>query len=345
MNLDVPRVVLVALVLAVVGGFVLGGSTSGVAFDSFNPEWEGTSDLRTTAENTGSEPVIVRNTTRYDEYGEGDVAFVLAPTREYDEADADRVRAFVERGGTLIVADRDGPYGHALLDAVGAEARPEGPILRDERHYHTGPALPVASNVSNHSLVDGVESVTLNYGTAVEPNGATVLVTSSAFAYLDLDGSGDVSENETVASYPVATVEPVADGQVVVVGDPSVFINVMQDDVGNQRFVEALVSQAGTQHTLVDTTHTASPPPLVSALLTVRESLFLQLGLAIGALSAVGLSRRALNRRVDADDRPSVDDETLADGLAGLNPTLAPDSVRRLTKGIITRRVEGDDDE
>ena len=279
---DWPRIFLVALVVIVGAAFIIGGATSGVAFDAFNPEWDGTNSLQATAEDAGSEPVIVRNTTRYTQYGANTTAFVLAPDEPYTEADAARVQAFVERGGTLVIADRDGPHGPDLLTAIGADAQPIGPLLRDERHYHRSPALPVATEVTEHHFTDGVESVTLNYGTALAPGDATVLVASSPYSYLDRDGSGTLSENETLTSYPVATVESVGDGEVVTVSDPSVFINVMQEQDGNRAFSRALV--LGTNHTLIDISRVGSPPPLVALVLTIRDSLLLQIGLGIGGL-------------------------------------------------------------
>lgn len=286
-DLDLPRVALAGFALAVCTALAVGGATSGVAFDAFNPDWDGTSDLRATAEGTGSDPVIVRNATRYDEYGANATAFVLAPEEPYTDEDVDRIRAFLERGGTLVVADRDGPHGHALLAELGVAARPVGPLLRDERHYYRDPALPVATEVGNHTFVDGVDAITINYGTAVEPNGTTVLASSSEYAYLDRDGSETLSDNETLASYPVATVEPVGNGSVVTVGDPSIFINVMQERGGNRAFIAALV--AGTDHTVVDISRAGSPPPLIGLLLTVRESVPLQAGIGLGGLALLRL--------------------------------------------------------
>lgn len=282
-DLDVPRLALVGFVLVVSGALVVGGATSSVAFDAFNPDWDGTSDLQAAVEEADSEPVIVRNTTRYDEYGANATAFVLAPNEEYTADDAARIRAFLERGGTLVVADRDGPHGHALLAALGASARPAGPVLRDERHYYRDPALPIATEVDNHTLVEGVASLTLNYGTAIEPNGTEPLVSTSEYAYLDRDGSGTLSDNETLASYPVATVEPVGDGAVVTVGDPSLFINVMTERSDNRAFITALVAE--TDHALIDISRTGSPPPLVAVLLSVRESLLLQIAIGLGGLA------------------------------------------------------------
>lgn len=342
MNVDPPRAALFALVAAVVVAILIAAATSGAAFGLFNPQWEGTSDLRTAAEETGSEPVVVRNTTQYQEYGDGDIAFVLAPTDDYGSEEATNVRGFLDRGGTLVIADRDGPHTPDLLESIGADARPDGAVLRDDRNHHRSPALPIAEPVSNHSYVAGVGSVTLNYGTSVEPNGATPLVATSEFAYHDRDGSGSVSDNETMASFPVVTVESVGDGDVVVVGDPSVFINVMQDDLGNRAFVEALVSE--TNHTVVDVSHGAAPPPLMAALLTVRDSPAIQVGLGLGALAAVGIGSRLMGRRQEATV-PVANEETLAAGLRRIHTDLDRERFDRVTKGVISNRTQGDDDE
>ncbi|QLD87045.1 DUF4350 domain-containing protein [Natronomonas halophila] len=345
MKTDAPQAALAALVLAVVVVLLVGGATSGVAFGSFNPQWDGTSDLRTTAEQTGSEPTVMQNTTEYVAYGSDDIAFVLAPSREYDRTHTNRIRGFLERGGTLVVADRDGPHGSTLLNRVGADARPNGngTVLRDERNYHRSPALPVATPVENASIIAGVESVTLNHGTAVEPNGATPVVTTSEFAYLDSDGNESLSENESLASYPVVTTESVGDGRVIVVGDPSIFINVMQDDLGNRAFVEALVDD--TNHTIVDVSHGSSPPPLVAALLAIRDSVLLQIGLGLGGLAIVGLIGRIVGRREPAENAAEADPHALSEGLNRLYEDVDRDRLERVTKGIIRTRVEPDDDE
>jgi hypothetical protein len=293
-DLDIPRAALVAFVLVVGLAFVAGGVTSSASFNAFNPAWDGTSDFRTIAEEAGSEPVIARDTTRYSEHGANTTAVILSPDRNYTETDVARIRTFLQRGGTLVVADRDGPHGHTLLEDLGAAARPVGPILRDERNYYRSPALPVAEAIGNHSLVDGVETLTLNYGTAVDPNGATVLVSTSGYTYLDRNGDGSLSEDETVASYPVATAEPVGNGTVVTVGDPSVFINVMQDREGNRAFSRALVN--GTAYTLVDISRTTSPPPLVALLLTIRESTVLQLALGLGGFVVLRVGSGQMRR-------------------------------------------------
>lgn len=344
LEIDVPQLVLAALTIALLGAFLMAGVTSGASFNSFNSDWDGTSELRSTAEAEGADPVIARNVSRYDEYGERDIAFVLSPDRNYSEAEALRIGGFVDRGGTLVVATRDSQAGDTLLDAVGAEARPYGTLLRDERRYHRSPALPIADNVSDHPLVAGVESVTLNHGTAIEANNATVLVASSSTAYLDLDGNGSVSPNETLAAYPVVSVESIGSGQVIVVSDPSIFINVMQKQTSNDRFTAALIN--GSDNAIVDVSHSSSPPPLVAAMLAVRDSVSLQLGVGFAVLTAIGLASTVVGRRSREEEaQTEMDVDDLVTGLQQHYSDIDAETVQRVTKGVLSDRYESTDDD
>jgi hypothetical protein len=168
-------VVFVVLLLAVLGGVVVGGATSTAAFGMYTPTWEGTGELRTIAEESNGEPIVATNTSVYEVHGNGTVAVILAPTEEYDESDTERIAAFLNRGGTLLVADRDGT-GNELLSALGVSSQFDGTPVRDERHYYRGPALVEATDVSEHRLTEGVDSITLNHGTVLESSDVTVLV-------------------------------------------------------------------------------------------------------------------------------------------------------------------------
>ena len=243
-----------------------------------------------------ADSVLIRDQSTYEGFGDGDVAFVIAPAYTSGN-DTAYVREFVERGGTLIVAYRESPRGDALLSEVGANARPDGALLRDEVNYHRSPRLPVATETGDNDLVANLSAVILNHGTVVDPNGATVLVESSPYSYLDRDGSGTPGDGQ-IDSFPVATVESVGDGQVIVVGDPSIFINAMQEQDENAAFTRALADGAladgapadGTDHVIVDASGDTSVPPLIVLLLTVRQSPLLQVGLGLGALVVVGVA-------------------------------------------------------
>ncbi|WP_435196335.1 DUF4350 domain-containing protein [Natronomonas sp. EA1] len=298
MRIEYPRVLLGALVCAVLVGVVVAGFTSGTAFGAYNPAWDGASELRAVAESEGAEPQILLNTSAYALTGDDTVALVLSPETGYNESERARIRGFVRRGGTLVVAEDFGPHGSALLRSVGATARVNGTLLRDERTHYRAPELPLAEPVDepmNRSLVEpyteGVDELTLNYGTAVEPGNATVVARASGFAYLDANANGQPDDAEPLRAYPVVTAESVGEGRVIVVSDPSLFINAMLDREGNRAFAGNVLA---ADRVLLDYSHAGSQPPFAALLLRVRANALLQAGvvaLLVGAVVGAGRLR------------------------------------------------------
>lgn len=288
-----PRAVLLAVAAATVLALLVAASTSGVDFGAYNPRWDGASDLRTLA---GGDARVSLDAGDYATVPPtGAVAVVLSPDRPYEPGAARRVRAFVRAGGTLVVAEDFGPHANDLLAAVGADARVDGTLLRDERAADRTPAMPVVTNLSDHALTAGVERLTLNHGTAVRPGGATVLASASGYAYPDADRDGVPDPDEPPGPHPVATVERVGDGRVVVLGDPSVVVNAMLDRPGNRRFAENLLS--GADVVLLDYSRAERPPPAARALLVLRRSpLAGALVGTAGVAVLVAWSRRAASR-------------------------------------------------
>lgn len=331
------------LLIAVGGALIAGGATSTAAFGAYTPTWEGTGELRTVAEESGAEPTVATNTSAYSNHGNETVAVVIAPTDTYDIESTAAIAAFLDRGGTLVVADRDGT-ANELLSALDATARIDGTPVRDERHHYRGPALVEATNVSTHPLTTGVDGITLNYGTVVDPGSATVLVSTSEFAYLDSNRNQELDADETMQSRPVVVTEPISDGRLVVVSDPSAFIDVMAERPGNQAFAANLFADHETA--LIDTSHSGGVPPLVAVGLAIRGSMLAQLGLVIGGLvTLVGWGAR---RRQPTADRESPDDPP-ADGFVAIMRRQYPEfdatRLRRITEGVIRSRRKRRDDE
>ena len=351
-DLGYPGLVLAGLALVIGAAVVIGASISGTAFGAYNPQWDGASDLRAQAEAVGAETTVLRETDRYDELNaSGTVAVVLSPDRAYAGNDSERVRRFVERGGTLVVAEDYGEHANPLLAAIGAGARVDGRPLRDERRNYRSPALPVATNVTNGSnatnvTLAGVDSLALNHGTAVRPNAsgnasADILVSSSEYAYLDGNGNEELDGDEELAARPVVTAERVGDGLVIVVSDPSALINAMLERPDNRAFVRALF--AGADRVALDYSHAAQLPPLALAVVVVRETVALQVFL--GGLVVVGAALWArwpalrgrgaladLRRALGVDDAPDSD--------PGLDPEAAAAFLRRRHPDWDEERVE-----
>ena len=363
-----PRVVLYALAVAVGLALVVAASTTGAAFGAYNLEWDGTSDLRELADRQTDSQVLL-DTAPY-ERGDpnGSVAVILSPTEPYGPNDTRRVREFVDAGGTLVVADDFGPHSNALLDGLNASARFNGTQLRDERNYYRAPSLPVATNVSETRYTGGVDRVTLNKGTAIDPGNATVVATTSPFAYLDRNGTGNLSSGDELGAYPVVTVESVGEGRVVAVGDPSLFINAMLSQPDNAAFVTAVFG--AHDRALLDYSHAARQPPLAVASLLFRSSTPLQLGVGALAVGGVwgrawlagglgGALRRSLSavlpsrwrrrlpawlRGAERDEGP-VDEAKILATLRDRYPEWDESRLRRVMTDVLSERIRDDTDE
>jgi hypothetical protein len=364
---SVPRLLLVGLICALLLVVLVGATTSAAGFSPYNPNWDGNSEFRELADSRG-ELTVASNTDRYGSINPTTtVGFVFVPDRAYGSDDATRVRQFVEAGGTLVVADNYGPHGNALLDEIGATARFDGRILRDDRTNLGSPSLPVVGDTGDHRLVSGVDGLTLNYGTAVEPSAATPIINSSNVSYLVANDSETLDDDTELQSSPVVTVESVGSGEVIVVGDPSLFINSMLDESDNRQFVTALVSQR--THTLLDGSHTAATPPLVGATLALRSSPVLAGGVIavlIGMIAAVGRQGSSIlpwrQWLVDVQSRVTsttsqresiavetgslrTDPDVLKDRLREQHPNWDEDRLDRVIAGVLSTDTDSPDNE
>jgi len=345
-----PRLLLVGLTVALVLTLGVVATTSTDAFGAYNAAWDGTSELRQTATATGTEPTVARNVSAYRTAAANQsVAVILSPSEPYRTGEASAVGAFVQAGGTLVVAEDYGPHGNDLLDAIGAEARVSGVPLRDERRAGPSPAFPRASTVGNHSAVAGVDRLMLNHGTTVQPGGATPLAMSSEYSYLDRNRNAQLDDAETLRERPVVTAESLGDGTVIVVSDPSLFLNAMLERADNGAFARNLVAPHGT--VLLDVSHTASLPPLVAVRLTLQESALP--AFAAGTLSTLlfvvlsrpGLVERVRRWRAPPSPSPTLSADEITTTLRTQHPDWDQERIERVTDSLMNEYRQGERDE
>ncbi|SEP10077.1 hypothetical protein SAMN05216388_10334 [Halorientalis persicus] len=361
-------VVLFAINLAILGATV----TSATPYGPYNGNWDGASELRTIASEE-STVTLAHTTTAYEDATADSTAFILAPQDQYRAAESARVRQFVQRGGTLVIA-AEANQTNDLLVNLGLTARLDGRLLRDEQEHYRDPALPIATEVLDHNVTTGVDQLTLNYGTVINLTTTTAttgsasrdnlntddawkgefLINSSGFAYIDSNNNSQLDDSERVRERPVAVTEPVSQGRVVVVSDASVFTNAMFERTGNDRFARNLVESG--DRVLLDYSHGHPLPPLVYALLVVRSTPLLQFGLGLLALGCVAIGVRLSDRSLpdwlsmgetatDGDSVGQLDEDELSAFLTDRHPEWSDRRVQRVTKAIIRRREQrGDND-
>lgn len=348
-NWNYPRLALYGFTLIVVLTLFIAGTTSGVAFGTFNPGWDGASSLQSLADETDTDNDILQNASRYSNLESNrTVAFVLSPSDSYTDAEAAEIRRFVNDGGTLLVAADFGSESNDLLSMVGANASVDGRLVRDERNYANSPVMPAANNVRNHTYTDGVGRLTLNYGSIVRTNSnnVTVLMNTSSYSYLDTNRNDELDDNETLASYPVATTESVGKGHVIVVSDPSIFINAMLDKPDNKQFARNIV--VAHDRAIFDVSHVDGIPPVTRGLLFVRDSWLAQILFGLGGLILIirWSSLQAILGSLWSSNQPAeqepanVDPDVVTKRLRERYPEWDEARLQRVTQGIMAAEKE-----
>jgi hypothetical protein len=275
-----PRILAVVLLLCVGVTMFAGGTIASSDYSLFNSGWDGSSEIREIVIDTDREPAVVFEPARYSELdAETTTAIILSPETQYSQADENQIRSFLQRGGTVVIADDFREHGNELLTDINATARIDGRLLRDQYSNTQSPAFPRATNLTDDPLTENITALSLNYPSVVKPAGASVLVRSSNYTYLDGNLNERLDGNESVRSYPIVTEEPVANGTVVTVSDASIFINSMNENSENTVFIRNIVTRDTT--IALDYSHNGGKAPVSVTLIYLRRSSELQAGLGI----------------------------------------------------------------
>ena len=359
-ELGYPQYLLIGLVCVLVIGTIVAGTTSGSAFGGYNPSWDGTTTLRGVAADSGADATIATNVSEYTATDPTEtIAVILSPDTAYSTAEAATVREFLTAGGTVVVAEDIGPHTNPLLNELNASTRINGTAVRDERSYYQSPALPVASNVTEHELTTDMEQLTLNHPSyldlnrsgAPQPADRQVLVSTSGFTYADRNSDDNLNDAETLRARPVVTVESVGDGTLIVIADPSVFINSMLGRGGNRRFTRNLIDPRDT--VLLDYSHQAAVPPLIEAQLLLQRTPLLAglVGLLLTVGVGLGGSRRVrehawVTEIIETQNRPvsaEPDPDALAEYLRSRHPDWDAQRLEHVMEVVLVRDMSDTD--
>ena len=269
----------VLLVLALAAGVHL--FTTYDDYSRHNIQWNGTSLFFSHLEDRGAHEVW----RPADLGGYNDaVLIVIAPQGSLDAEQIAAYRAFLARNNTVVLCDDFGS-GNEFLAAVGSGITIlPGNLTSVDRDYADGAAVR-GYRAGNHTLVENVSTVLFNRPAALK--GGTPLLQTSLLSWVDRNSNGRIDGDEVVSRYPVCAVERVGGGEVIVIGDPGIFLNAMSGFSGdNLQFIEALISLRPVL--LVDQgwSRTASAGAPTAAVRLAKEYPLLQIavaGLFIGA--------------------------------------------------------------
>jgi hypothetical protein len=176
-------------------------------------EWQGCSSLLQLAQ--WAQLPMVDAASPAVELGEGDVLWFLNPETT---PDVDRLLAWVQAGNSVVWADEQA-VGADLLRELGLREVPVDPEHR--RFEQDRENLPILTPVGRHFLTEGVAEIVANHPRAWQGDGRPVLAWDN--------GAGLVWDVRLGA------------GRIVVIGDASMFINLMLPVRDNRIFAAQLM--------------------------------------------------------------------------------------------------------
>jgi hypothetical protein len=247
----IRRIVLYAIVYIAAGALFIMPLTmpmlrSGSDFSVYNFGWKGCSQLARRLYDSGKEVYPLH--TPFASVGnrpqdENTALMVIGPSKPFTASDVDYIARFAASGGTVFLANDFGE-GNSLLDSLELGYRfSEHPLA--DMLYEKDPYVVSCSARGNSTITRDIGTFTLNCPAAITgriPGDALVLARSSTMSWLD--SSRDriwQRSGETRSSFPVLLEQEYGEGEILVLSDPSVFINGMIDLHGNRELYDNIV--------------------------------------------------------------------------------------------------------
>lgn len=230
-----------AVLLAAALLLIVHVSSNNLEFSRYNTGWNGTSqffsnlDRHRTAE--------ISDPAQLSGYKNGTILLIIAPYRIPADQEIDRYSAFIERGNTLVLVDDFGT-GNAILEKLSSRiAILPGNLSSLDREY-ADPYSIVVYRSRDDPLIKDSPSLLLNR--AAPLSGGDPLMKTSVLSWIDRNGDGRINSQEVLGSFPVLASEQRGEGRIVVLSDPSIFINAMQDPGekwGNRQLIQQFTGQ------------------------------------------------------------------------------------------------------
>ncbi len=187
-----------------------------------------------------------------------DVLVVMQPAAPFTSTDAQNVGSFLQRGGTVVVADSYG-VSNSLLQGLGVGIAIQGQYAALDSIYNwKDKTLPTAlvypSAQKQFGFLSGVEAIAMNEPSplVIQPNSGAQAVAVSSPLSVDVNRSSLSAANLLLGSpnaiaqgpFTVAAVQRVGNGTILVVGDSQFFTNPNLDIADNEVLISNLFSNA-----------------------------------------------------------------------------------------------------
>ena len=212
-----------------------------------NPLWNGTKAIST------NYPVLPLPSLSDLPPSPQKATLILIPYLDCSPTELEQLNHFVNRGGRLVLADDYG-HGNQVLEYLGLGVRFSGQTLLDPLINYKNQQFPRITRLEPGPLTSNITSLVFNHATSlVNVATADTLALSSSFSFIDLNSNQIREDGEPTGPLAVISHHNLGDGQVLLVADPSLFINSMETIEGNGAFIQNIA--ATTTSLYLDQSH------------------------------------------------------------------------------------------
>ncbi|MCS7121046.1 MAG: DUF4350 domain-containing protein [Archaeoglobaceae archaeon] len=220
----------------------------------FNTDWNGLSEFaKLCLEKRKVVPILYPyNSIKLSEK-EG-VLLIVSPNLDFSLAEVEEIKAFLEKGGTVFIADDSG-LSNSLLEKLGVKARFSGKIR--DIFYDKNENFPFVVRIDGE-ISRGLEKIKLNVPSAILGVEGDVKTSKASFV-------------EEMRSYTILAELDYGNGKIILFSDPSSLMNEMIDQ--NRQFALNLIDLLGSGTFYFDEAHRADLNPYSVATVYIQRDL------------------------------------------------------------------------
>jgi hypothetical protein len=172
------------------------------------------------------------------------VTLIIVPYLEFTQEELGEMDRFVRGGGRIILADDYG-YGNQALEYLETAVKFSGETLLDPLANYKNPYLPKIIHFNPDPLTTDLENLGFNHATCLlNTEDGDILALSSSFSFLDTNENGKFDEEEPLGPLPVIFRQEIEKAELILVTDPSLFINSMTGVDENETFIRNIATGA-----------------------------------------------------------------------------------------------------
>lgn len=234
---------------------------------------------------------------------EGSTLFIIAPSMNFTAEEAGAVSSFLNDGGRVVVMDDYGT-SNSLLEGINSPIRLNRVPLCQDKDFYKSPAFPNVRDISPSTVTSNVTLLVFNHPVPLSISGdASVIAATSGSAWLDYDDDRRLGPDEKLGQYPLIASTSYGRGELIVVGDPDLFINAMIGFGDNGVLMKNLLEGG---EACVDVSHGMEMPLLARIYYIVKYSIPAQILVTILLALIVYASYRIYlsHQRKDMNEHP-----------------------------------------